>query len=170
MTLLMSGGALIIAISSFIFAVMSWRDTHRPIVTAFIRCPVSGNSGTGLEIVVSNSGNRPAKDVQLHALKTDLQKSIAAPVGDKMREAVERCFSKETFIPVLEGGKQVTNSFGIFTVGDNNHDTWHYKSILEVVITYEGITGRKYSNRNKLQIVCNKGFALSYFEHSEKNP
>lgn len=158
----MSGVALVISISSFFFAVLSWRETHRPIVTALIRCPHSGNMGSGLEIVVSNSGNRPAQDIKLSAHKLELDKALSAPKEDSVRNAVERCFSEETFIPVLEGGKEVSNSFGVFTSGEIP-DTWHYKSVLEVTITYKDLAGRKYKNTNKLLIVCNKGFALSYY-------
>jgi hypothetical protein len=162
-SLIMSAGALLISISSFIFAIKAWRETHRPIVTAFVRCPHSGNTGTGLEIVVSNSGNRPAIDVQLHVPQKTLEKALEAPKEDVLRKAVERCFANETFIPVLEGGKEVTNSYGIFTLGDKP-DTWNYKSIFDVVITYKNLSGRKFKNANKLYIICNKGFALSYYE------
>jgi hypothetical protein len=157
--------AALIAFLSLVFAVKSWRESNRPIVTALIRCPVSGNLATALELVVSNSGNRPATDVRLHVSESELSDALTAPVGDKIRKAVERCFSPDTFIPVLEPGKEMTNSFGYFTT-DKNPDTWKYKSVINVQVTYGGLTGRKYSNKNKLWIVCNKGFALSYHEKS----
>lgn len=166
LSIYVSGGAFVVAVASFIFAVLSWRETHRPIVTAYTRCPVTGDVSSALEVVVSNSGNRPAKNVRLHVLSQDLEKALAAPPGDAMRLAVERCFSEETFIPVLEGGTEITNSFGIFTTA-NKPDTWYYKSVLKVRVTYEGLNGRKFENENPLRIICNKGFALSYFEHSE---
>ena len=167
MSIYVSGGAFVVSMASFVFAVLSWRETHRPIVTAFTRCPVSGNVSSFLEIVVSNSGNRPAKNVQLHIAHNELEEALAAPEGDTMRANVKRCFSEKTFIPVLEGGSEVTNSFGIFT-NQNKPDTWHHKSVLNIRVTYEGLNGRRYSNQNPMRIVCNKGFALSYFEHDAK--
>ena len=161
MSLYLSGAAFVVSLASFGFAILSWRETHRPIVTALIHCPVSGNTGTALEILVSNSGNRPAIDIRLEVPQSELEQALAAPPTDNMRKAVERCFSEETFIPVLEGGKQVRNSFGTFT-RDQNPDTWQYKSVLTVTVKYKDLNGRKYSNKNALRIVCNKGFALSY--------
>ncbi len=55
----------------------------------------------------------------------------------------------------------MTNSFGYFTA-DEKPNTWKYKSVVEVKVTYERLTGRKYSNTNKHWIMCSKGFALSY--------
>ncbi|MGH8497286.1 MAG: hypothetical protein ACRERV_00505 [Methylococcales bacterium] len=161
-----SGAAFVVSVASFVFSVLSWRETHRPIVTAYTRCPFSGNVSSVVEIVVSNSGNRPAKNVWLHVPQKELEKALSAPPGDPTRSAVEKCFSEETFIPLLENGMEVTNNFGIFTA-ENKPDTWHYKSVLQVRVTYQGLNGRKYSNKNPLRIVCNKGFALSYFEHSK---
>lgn len=169
LSIYVSGGAFVVSVASFIFAILSWRETHRPIVTAYTRCPVSGNVSSALEIVISNSGNRPAKNVRLHVGEKELQEALSAPAGDSMRSTVERCFSEETFIPVLESDSKVTNSFGIFTT-QNKPDTWHYKSVLNIRVSYEDLNGRKYVNENPLRIVCNRGFALSYFEHSSSPP
>ena len=167
-SLYISAGASLIALLSLAFAVLSWRESNRPIVTAFIRCPVSGDMASALELVVSNSGNRPAVDIQLYVPNHELKKALQAPPEDRVRKSVERCFSEEVFIPVLEPSKEVVNTFGKFTT-DKEPDTWHYKSIISVGISYKGLSGRKYFNRNRLWIVCNKGFALSYYEHRGPN-
>lgn len=165
LSIYISSLAAFIAFLSLVFSVKSWRESNRPIVTALIRCPISAELATALELVVSNSGNQPATEVRLHISEKELSNALTAPTEDRVRKAVERCFSPDTFIPVLEPGKEMTNSFGYFTT-DEKPDTWKYKSVLEVTIKYEGLTGRKYSNKNKLWIVCNKGFALSYHEES----
>ncbi|MCU7813077.1 MAG: hypothetical protein KZQ77_17875 [Candidatus Thiodiazotropha sp. (ex Notomyrtea botanica)] len=95
--------------------------------------------------------------------KNELERALSAPHGDVVRNAVERCFKEETFIPVLEGGKEITNTFGIFT-DEDKPDTWHYDSVLQVHVAYEGLNGRKFQNTNLLRIVCCKGFALSSYE------
>lgn len=159
-----STGALIISLASFIFAVLSWRENHRPIVTARINplrhsC-VDNNPATLFELIVENSGNRPAINVQLHPNKKELHSALIAPKEHPFRNSVMNCFNKKTFIPVLEPTKYVKNSFGAL---GGSQSTWKHKAIIHITVKYEDLKGRKFSDCIPIWLVNNKGFALSYY-------
>ena len=58
--------ALVISIISTGFAVLSWRQSNRPLITARISV-AGGNVAAALSIIVENTGNRPARDIRLSA-------------------------------------------------------------------------------------------------------
>lgn len=161
MTSLASAGAVVISIASFVFAVLSWRESHRPIVTARITTEKGGNVGSPIELLVENTGNRPAINIRLSVDRAELDKALSADLNDALRKAVERCFDSETFIPVLEAGKRVTNSFGMFS---QERSTWQYKSTINITIAYEDLGRRRFRNSVPIWLVDNRGFALEHFE------
>jgi len=64
-TLTISGIALLVSILSVSFAVFSWREAHRPIVIARVTTVESGDVATALQLLVENTGNRPARDISV---------------------------------------------------------------------------------------------------------
>ena len=162
---LLSIAALMIAITSFGFAVFSWRESHRPIVTARLQVRGIENGVTKLEVIVENSGNRPAVNVRLTADPEALEKVFLASKDDELREHVEYCLSGEPFIPCLAPGQVVSTGFGRLSDGCS---TWVYKSVLSIEITYSGLKTkwyppRGYKNSVPIWLVDNTGFALSYW-------
>ena len=163
--------ALAISLISIGFAVFSWRESHRPIVTARLQVRGdAGNAGAALELIVENTGNRPAVNVRLTADPEDLEKAFLAPRGDVLRKDIEYCLSGEPFIPCLEPGKTATNAFGAFQNKDltGQDSTWIYKSSFDVEITYCGMKEKKcrprtYANVIPIWLVDNTGFALGYW-------
>lgn len=158
-----SSGALLISIASFIFAVLSWRESHRPIVVARISTERGGNVASPVELVIENTGNRPAINVSLEASPEDLDRVLNSEASDAEWAGVKRCFESDTYIPVLGNGQRVTNAFGSF---QETGSTWIYKQTLIVGIRYESLKGRKFFNRVPIWLVDNRGFALSFYESS----
>ena len=60
-SLSVAAAALIVSILSFYFSIKSWRESNRPIVSARVTSANGGEEGTALNLVVENTGNRPAK-------------------------------------------------------------------------------------------------------------
>ncbi len=158
-----SAGALIISIASFIFAVLSWRESHRPIVTARISSDLGGNVATPAELVIENTGNRPAVNVRLSVDHQQLDSALAVGDDHPQRRSIERCFDSKTFIPVLANAKCVKNSFGLVA---GEKPTWRYKSVIDVTITYRDLRGRRFRNTVPIWLVDNRDFALSHYERS----
>ncbi|MCW8907532.1 MAG: hypothetical protein OQL28_09785 [Sedimenticola sp.] len=162
-----SVAALVISLASFAFAIMSWRESNRPIVTVRITTEKGkGEGGSPVEIIVENSGNRPAKNIRLVVDRGELDQALIQNKEHKMRKKIERCFDDETVIPVLEPGKKTSNYFGYF--GLDEHATWKYKSTIHVYVYYQNLKGRRFSDSIPIWLVDAKGFALGWWDEPKK--
>jgi len=141
---------------SLYWAFKSWKETHRPLITARVTTHQEYDQLTALNLALTNTGNRPAINVRLWISPGDLESALFAKPGDKWRTAVEYCFSDP--ITVIENGSEVSNSFGTFASNDENR-TWKEPIILNIRIEYEDLDGRKYSNYQPLRIRGDEGFA-----------
>ncbi len=152
--------SLMIAISAVVVARLSWLQANRPIITVKITNHASGNVGTTLNILVENTGNRPAKNIRLRAAKSIIESFFAenSAVDKVWRDHIMRVFCKCSIIPILANGKSITNSFGILS--NNSEDTtWKKPFRVEIEVEYEGLDGRKFRNWNPLNIASDDGFA-----------
>jgi len=145
---------------SLYWAFKSWKETHRPLITAKVATHKSGNEATTLNLVVSNTGNRPAKNVRLFVDQSVLERSFAAGPEDPLRKDVEYCFSD--FIAVLPNSTSVWNSFGCFSASQNDK-TWKEPTIINITIKYEDLDGRTYSHDQPLRIRADDGFAGGFW-------
>src|SRR5258706_9490475 len=93
--------AILISVVSVYFAMYSWRQSYRPIIIARISTHTGGNVATALNIVVENSGNRPAKDIQLYANESDLKNALSINYQNDIPIDVSRCFVNKAVIPIL---------------------------------------------------------------------
>jgi hypothetical protein len=137
-----------------------WLATNRPIICANIVTNKSGNEIITYNLVIYNTGNRPAVNIQL---KTDWDKinTIFVEKTDKNEpyyhnvDVVKRCFKEENIIPLILNSGSVSNSFG-FT-GKNG--ILRYKSKFIVEIFYGDIEGRTYKSKQELIVKTSEGFA-----------
>jgi hypothetical protein len=156
-SLVIAGLALLVSLLVYNFNRKSWRETYRPIVTARITAFSSGNRGTALNIVVSNTGNRPAKNIRLLVNQKHLELILLAPPGDSMRSLIADCFFPQTMIPILENERSVSNTFGYLS--DREDSTWKVNSTLNVEILYESLEGRPFKHKIPLLLADDGGFA-----------
>ena len=164
MSIFVSIAALVISAISYWFARHSWIESNRPLVTVAVRTVSSGNQGTALQLVVSNTGNRPARDVQLLVDSGALSALLVDDRSSATVASIERVFSREHSIPVLANGESVQNSFGFLSAGSSN-TTWKGDSSLPVTVTYSDLgTGRSFRETQRLRIAENTGFARGTWE------
>lgn len=149
LSLVVSGIAAGISGISLYWAFKSWKETHRPLITARVTTHASGNQMTALNLVVSNTGNRPAKNVRLSVNRKDLERAFASGNQNPRRQQAERCFSDS--IVVISNGSSVSNSFGCFSVSEKNR-TWKEPTVINITLKYEDLDGRIYSNDQPLRI------------------
>lgn len=155
-TLTISGIALLVSILSICFAVFAWREAHRPIIIARVTTAESGNVATALQLIVENTGNRPARDITLTCDKSTLDKVLDPKVGAKPPNDVERVFASDTVIPVLEHGRAVTCAFGLFSAEDQS--TWMPNSRLPVSISYTSLGRRRFKDTMDLLLSDDHSF------------
>lgn len=160
-SLLVAGAALVVSVLSFYFSIRSWRETNRPIVTARVTSHSGGEEGTALNIVVENTGNRPARNIKLSVGEKDLEAALSEKIEEVYNRAIRRCFSERGVIPILANGKSVSNDFGWLTVGDKS--AWKGDLRFNIEVSYEDLDGRKFKHTNPLLVADDAGFAGSFW-------
>jgi hypothetical protein len=101
-----------ISLISLVFARYSWRQANRPLISARITTAHSDELATALNIVVENTGNRPARDVRLIASRRAVVAALADEGKNRIPTEVSRCLLEGFSIPVLANGKSISNGFG----------------------------------------------------------
>lgn len=169
-------GSLIVSAFSLLFSVLalyisrkSWQQSNRPIVTARVTSAASGGEkGTPLNIIVENTGNRPAVNIRL-SVSSDLLKTHLANnevTEQSYDRQITKIFSDRGVIPVLGNGKNITNSFG-FLSGGNEDSAWKDEARIEINISYEDLDGRKFNHKIPLFIAGDEGFASTSWNQNK---
>lgn len=141
-----------------------WVRANRPIVSAFVQTNSSGNQARAYDIVVVNSGSRPAVDVQLRVKEADLLAALAegvesSPLHKTLLADVRRCFSSYGDISLLLNNQTKTNSFG-YTGPAGGHGTfWKPDASFEVTIAYGDLDKRSFNSTLPLHIRDSESFA-----------
>lgn len=156
--------AIAISLASLYFSRRSWLQSNRPIVTAFVSEYSSGPGITVFNLVVSNSGNRPAVGVQLLATSQDIESIIDEKAQDQRKEAIRRCFSKDAAISLLRNGEELKTAFGGY-FEQRPDDVWlKYEREIEIEVRYLDLEGKRYRARMPLKIFAREGFAGSVWQ------
>lgn len=161
--------AIAISLASLYFSRRSWLQSNRPIVTAFVSDHASGNVSTTLNLIVSNTGNRPATNVRLIAAENDILRLIkptAQPIRKKM---IQDCFQEGAIIPVLRNGEELSTCFGVITKSDNDESWMEHGALIEIRVEYGDLDGRNYKSEMPLKIYAREGFAGSVWKSNKSN-
>jgi hypothetical protein len=156
--IVVAAASLLVAVSSLTLTWRLWRKTNRPILTAWIASVASGNEGIALNIVLENSGNRPAKDIRLVATEKQVLAALDQSHETNMPGDARRCFFGSKQISVLANGKRITNAFGY--LGDKP-GAWRSGAVIPLAIEYKGLESERYRAKMNLILVDNDGFAQS---------
>lgn len=149
----------LIALLALAFSVRSWRQTWRPVVTARVRTHAGGNQGIALDLVVTNSGSRPAAGILLTATPAHVRAAMRDPEGAPCLVPSDACRTllSGRSIPLLANGEEATNAFG--TLGPTGN--WRAGAEIPVHIHYKDLTGRHFNQNLVLVLNDDMGFAQS---------
>ena len=154
----MAVAALLISLISLYFTKINWIQSNRPIVTAFVTEHSSGNMAATFNLVISNTGNRPAVRIQIHATPEQIKRLLENNAPRKNVQMIESNFLKSSEIPLLRNGEELTTSFGAFTK-NLNEDPWlKYGSETEIIIKYQDLHGKKFQSIQPLKVYAREGF------------
>lgn len=161
--------ALILSLLSFVYTRINWLRSNRPIVSAAVETHAGGNESIAYNLVLSNTGNRPATNIRIHAKEKDVEACISEcdkshKITGAIYLGVMRCFSDDGEIPLLLNGKSMINSFG-YTRGDQQ-TFWRYGASLPIEIKYCDLDGRRYLSKQLIRIKDSAGFAGGIWELS----
>lgn len=155
-TLVLSSAATIISLLSVVFAVFSWLEAHRPIVIARVITVESSGTFTALQLLIENTGNRPARGIVIRCDICALQLALNPLLVSSPPEDVTRLFSSDVSIPVLENDREVTCAFGHFAA--DNSSTWIPGSRLPITIKYKGLGRRNFNQKIDLLLADDHSF------------
>ncbi len=156
-SLWVSIAALAVSVLSYYFAVRSWRESYRPLVTARVGTHSFGNMGAALNLIVENTGTRPARNVRLTVEEPKLASAFDPQIEDSEREQIRACFAAKFTIPVLANQASVSNAFGFLSRDKDN--TWQWHSRIPIRIAYEDLDGRQFKHKLDLFVANNAGLA-----------
>lgn len=150
--------AIGISLASLYFARRSWMQSNRPIITAFIATHAAGNVAAVFDLVVANTGNRPATNVRLSAKPEDIEKLIHPSAEEIQRKSIHACFDSASKIAVLKNGEELTTAFGSVSHATSKDQCLNYGSEITIEITYKDLEGRKYKSILPLRVYAREGF------------
>jgi len=154
--------AIIVAFWSVYYSRYFWIEDNRPIVTAEIVECASGVGVACFNLVVYNSGSRPAVDIRLEAEKEDVEKILSEGATEHDRTQIHNIFSGNPKIQLLLNGKDTLTAFSSFSNQKGSQaDNLKYEGELSVKIKYSGIDGKKYISKVPLRVRGSKGFGGS---------
>lgn len=157
---IISAIAIGISIASLFISRKSWLQSNRPIVTAFITTSI-GNNACVFNLIISNTGNRPATNVCLRAKNNDIESLFDNNATEDKKQSTRRCFSKESTIPVLRNGEELETAFGAYTPTHDNQPWLNYDIKIIATIEYSDLEGRCYKSTMPLRLFARNGFAGS---------
>jgi len=160
----LSAASMLVAILSLAFTMRAWGQSNRPLLTARISTHDGGNSGIALNLLIENTGTRPALDVSLHADEADIRAAMTHqdPEHPIPADAI-RVFFSDIVIPVLANGKGTSNAFGsLGTTGD-----WRPGATIPVSLSYRGMSGPHFKEPFWLLLSDDVGFAQTYWAKAD---
>jgi len=154
-----SVGALVVALVSLYFTKVNWLQSNRPIVTAYVTEHSSWNMAATFNLVLANTGNRPAVRVRLRAPETTIRSLLEEGSPEKNFELIASNFKKEAEVPLLRNGEVLTTSFGAFTSKASGEQPWlKYGAEIEIAVDYQDLEGRVFESRQPLKVYAREGF------------
>ncbi|GAB4534363.1 MAG: hypothetical protein Tsb0014_20490 [Pleurocapsa sp.] len=155
----------IVAILGFFNTRWLWKQTNRPIVSAFVETHSAGNVATMFNFIIVNTGNRPAIDIKLTIdNKQEFKECIANPENE-MTEYIFGCFENSAIIPLLIDGEKRSNSFGLTSI-KKEQNIWKYGSSFSITINYKDLEKKQYQSKLSLYIKDSESFAGSSWKES----
>lgn len=156
--LVVSVVAMVASFISLYFTKVNWLQSNRPIVTAFITEHHSGNMAATFNLILANTGNRPAVRVRLLASHENIRRLVEPGISDKHFNLIAQNFMAKSEVPLLRNGEELTTSFGAFTTSESDGKWLKYGAECEATVTYRDLEGRKYESTLPLRIYARDGF------------
>ncbi|WP_218511728.1 hypothetical protein [Variovorax sp. dw_308] len=150
--------ALAISLISLYFTRVNWIQSNRPVVSAFVTEHASGSNAATFNLVLANTGNRPAVRVRLVAPHESIRRLVEPSISEKRFKMIEHNFLSRSEVPLLRNGEELVTSFGAFTPDDPEGKWLNYGAETEVTIRYSDLEGRVYVSKQPIKVYAREGF------------
>lgn len=139
-----------------------WYQANRPIISVEIKENTSGEGDVIFDMVVHNSGNRPATDIVINAKKEDIDKILITDTSENIRNEIYQIFSKTSKIQLLLNNDNTkTAFFGFSTQPSEPVYVLNYETQLSIELRYLDLDGNRYIEKQSLYIRDSNGFGGS---------
>jgi hypothetical protein len=159
-----SVAAFIASLISLYFTKVNWIQSNRPVVTAFVTEHHSGNAAATFNLVLANTGTRPAVRVQLVASPEAIKSLLEPDASDKHAGMIQQVFGPKSEVALLRNGENLTTSFGAFTPGAADGKWLNYGAEANIEIRYDDLDGRSYVSKQPIKIYARDGFGGGTWE------
>jgi hypothetical protein len=154
--------AILMSFWSVYYTKKFWFESNRPILSASIELQSSGLGIALWNLVIYNSGNRPATNITLEAKKEDIDSIISVGAKDSHRTEIHRIFSTNSHIGLLLNSENVKTAFFSFSNNTGSaEDIIKYEGKLPIKIHYSDINKRRYVSNIILYMRDGNGFGGS---------
>lgn len=150
--------ALTISLISLYFTRVNWIQSNRPVVTAFVTEHASGTDAATFNLVMANTGTRPAVRVQLVASHDNIRKLVDPSVSEQRFKMIEHNFLSQSEVPLLRNGEELVTSFGAFTPDDPGGKWLSYGAETEITVRYLDLDGRVFESKQPIKVQARTGF------------
>jgi hypothetical protein len=154
MNTMIAAAALLVSFCSLLISVYFWRRSFRPIVSAAVKTHAAGNEAILYDLVVLNSGTIPAKNIRIKATEKSLASAFGGDASAENKQRWLACFNQ--VIGLLQNNDRVSCSFGTTKAADAGF--WKHNAAISITIIYEGWFGRKYNEKQNIQIADSNSF------------
>lgn len=146
-----------VAFFNFISIRRFQKDNNRPVVSAFIQTKTKMNSHNEIELVLKNSGSKPAADITLVSKRKDILKCVFDHVQEgenKYLDFLLNILSGKSKSPLLINGDEDTIEFYYSTDkwAINERSIWKQGSSFPLKISYKDLNNRKYHSKLTITI------------------
>ena len=141
---------------------MLWSKTNRPILSAAIKENESFYGSVTFNLVVFNSGNRPATNIVIGAKKDDIDKILIKNTNNDTKEEIYRIFGELSQIQLLLNGCDTKTAFFGYAVDPTDQvHILEYEAKLPIEIKYEDLEGNSYISKLAISVRDSEGFGGS---------
>ncbi len=157
--------AFIASLASLYFTRVNWIQSNRPVVTAFVTEHRAGNVAATFNLVLANTGTRPAVRVQLVASPETVKKLLEHDAAEKHVQMIQSVFEPKSEVALLRNGEELTTSFGAFTP-DGSAGWLNYGAEVDIEVRYQDLDGRSFVSKQPLKVYARDGFGGGSWDDS----
>jgi len=155
---LISVVALAISAVALMLTRVNWKQSNRPVVSAFLVDDKIGIGVATFNLSVANTGTRPATNVVIFLEPAELEKLLDPAATGVEKMSLARCFARDSKIPLLRNGEVLTGAIGHSSRVAGTKAMLAYGAEATAKLTYEDLEGNRYEARQPIKVYAREGF------------
>ena len=117
-----------------------------------------GIGAATFNLLLSNTGTRPATNIRIHIDGRELEKIIDPRASPEARMNLAGCFSRESKVALLRNGETPTGGLGRSSNVDATEAQLQYGGDAEIRIHYYDLEGISYESKQPVKVYARNGF------------